>query len=72
MYLDDLYPINISGVDRGKYSELVKGGVDVTALITYKTPCVVNGQPSTVSPVIGAGVACNKIFLWPFMQTIKA
>ena len=34
-YLDDIDPFNISGLDRGKDSEQVKGGVYVTVVITY-------------------------------------
>ena len=47
-------------------------GVDVTAVITYKTPFVLNGKPVTVSLALGEGVACNTIFSWKFLQTIKA
>ena len=34
-YLDDIDPFNISGLDRGKDSEQVRGGVYVTVVITY-------------------------------------
>ena len=40
-------PFNISGEDEGKESEQGKVGLDVTAVITYQTPFVVNGQPVT-------------------------
>ena len=49
-----------------------RGGVDVTAVITHKTPFVVNGKPMTVSLALGEGVACNIIFSWTFLQTIKS
>ena len=42
-------PSNMSGVYGGKYSEQGKGGVDVTAVINYRTPFLENGQPVTVS-----------------------
>ena len=70
--LEDMDPFNISGVDRGKEGEQVKLVVDITAVITYKTPFVVNGKPGTVSPDLGEGATCNTIFSWPFLQTIKA
>ena len=69
--LEDLDPFNISGLDGGKESEQRKGGVDVTAVITYKTPFVVNGLPVILSLALGEGVACNTIFSWPFLHTIK-
>ena len=64
-YLKDIGgvdPFNISGVDGGKESEQGNVGVDVTAVITYKTPFLVNGKPVTVSLALGEGVACNTIF----------
>ena len=48
-----------------------KGGVDTTVEITYKTPFVVNGKPVTAPLALGEGVACNTIFLWPFLKKIK-
>ena len=65
-------PFNISIVEGGKESEQGKGGVDVTVVITYKTSFVVNGKMVTVSLALREGVACNTIFSWPFLQTIKA
>ena len=59
--LEDVDPFNISGVDGGKGSEQGKGRVDDTAVITYKTPFLVNGKPVTVSLALGKGVACNTI-----------
>ena len=56
VYLKDMEgvdPFNISGVDVGKESEQRKGEVDVTAVITYKTPFVVKGKPVTVSLALG-------------------
>ena len=53
-------------------SKQVNEGVYFTALITYKTPSVVNGKLVTVSLALGEGVACKSIFSWPFLQTIKA
>ena len=70
--LDDAYTFNISGVDRGKESEQGKRGAEVSSVITYKTTFVVNGQPVKVSLVLGEGVACNTIFSWTFLRTIKA
>ena len=70
--LEDVDTFNIIGVDGGKEGEQRKGGVDVTAVITYKNPFVVNGKPVTVSLALGEGVACNTIFSWPFLQKIKA
>ena len=43
----------------------------MTAVIIYKNPFMVNGQPVAVSLALGEGVACNTIFSWPFLQTIK-
>ena len=60
--LEYVYTFNISGVDRVKESEQGKGEVDVTAVITYNNPFVVNGKPLTVSLTLGEGVACNTIF----------
>ena len=71
-YLDDVDPFNIHGVDVGKEIEKGKGGVNVTAVITYKNTFVVSRKPVTVSLDLGEGVACNTIFSWPFLQTIKA
>ena len=56
-------PFNISGVDGGKYSEQGKGGVDVTTVITYKNPFVVNKKPVKASLTIGERVEHNTIFL---------
>ena len=70
-YLGGVDPFNISGVDGRKQSEQGTGRVDVTAVITYKNPFVVNLKPVTVSLYLGEGVACNTIFSWPFMQIIK-
>ena len=47
--LDDLDPFNISGLYEGKENYQGKGGKNVTELITYKTPCVVNTKLVTVS-----------------------
>ena len=46
-------PLNISVVDGEK--EINKGrlGVDITAVITYKTHFVVNGQPVIVFLALG-------------------
>ena len=70
--MDGVDTLNISGVDVEKESEQVKSGVDISAVITYKTPFVVNGKPVTVSLAIGEGMACKKICSWPLLQTIKA
>ena len=48
-----------------------KEGVEVTEVITYKTPLVVNGKPVTVYLSLLEGVARNTIFSWTFLQTIK-
>ena len=52
-YLDDVDPINIRGVDEVKEKKQLKGEVYVTVVITYKTNCVVNIQPVTVSITLG-------------------
>ena len=67
MYLEDVDLFNISGVDGVKESEQVKVGVDITALITYKNPFVLNGKPVTFSLALVEGVECNTIFAWPFL-----
>ena len=69
--LEDVDPFNISGVYGRKESSQGKGGVDDTAIITYKATFVVNGKPVTVSLAVGEGVACNTIFSCPLLQTIK-
>ena len=69
--LEDVDPINISRVDGGKESEQGKGGVDVTTVITYKNPFVVNRKPVTASLALGEEVACNTIFSWPFLHKIR-
>ena len=51
--MEDVDPFNISGLYGGKESKQVKVEVDVTALITYKNPFVVNGKPGTVSLALG-------------------
>ena len=43
----------------------------MTAAVTYKNPFVVNVQPVTVSLALVEGVACNTIFVWLFLKTIK-
>ena len=70
--MEDVDPFNIGGINGGKEREQGKGGVDVTEVITYKNPLVVNGKPATVLLALGEGVAHNTIFSWPFLQTIKA
>ena len=42
------------------------------AIITYKTPYVVNGQPVVVSFGLKEGVACNMVFSYPFLSALKA
>ena len=74
-YLKDLENVdtfNIGRVDSGKENDKGKGGWYVTAIIAYKTTFVVNEKPITVSLTLGEGVACNTIFSWPLLQTIKA
>ena len=56
-YLDDVDTLDISGVHGGKEIIQVKGGVEVTTVITYKPPFVVNGKTVTVSLAFGEGVA---------------
>ena len=70
--LDDVVTFNIRREYRGKYIEQVKGGVDVTTVITYKTHFAVNIKPVTVFLDLVEGVACSTIFSWPFLRTIKA
>ena len=65
--VEDVYPFDISGVEIVKESEQIKGRVYVTAVITYKTPSMVNRKPVTVSLALGEGVACHTIFSWPFL-----
>ena len=47
--MEDVDPLNITGVDGRKERKHGKLGVDVTAVITNKKPFVVNGQPMKVS-----------------------
>ena len=65
--MEDMETFSISGVGGGKEGEEDRGGIDVTAVITYNTPFVVNGQQVTVSFALGEGVACNTIFSCPFL-----
>ena len=65
-------PFNKSGVDRGKESEQLKVGLDVTAVINYKNTFAVNRKRVTFSLALGEGVPCNTIFSWPFLNTIKS
>ena len=51
--MNDVGLSSISVVDGGKESEQGKGGVDVTTVIAYKTPFVVNGKPVTLSLALG-------------------
>ena len=67
-YLKDMsgvYPLNISVVGGGKESEQVKGGVDATAVITYKTSFVTNAHPVTASIDLGEGVSYNTLLAVP-------
>ena len=51
-YLKDMEgvdPFNISVLDRGKETKQGKWEVYITAVINYKTTCMKNGQPETVS-----------------------
>ena len=72
MDMEGVDPFNISGVDVGKESEQRKGEVDVTAVISTKTHFVVIGKTVTVSLALGERVACNTIYSWPFLKTIKS
>ena len=74
-YLKDIYdvdPFNINVLDGVKYSEQGERGVDITEIINYKTPFVVNVQQVTVSLSLVEEVACNTIFSCAFLQAIKA
>ena len=51
--MDDVDLFNICGVDEVKEKKQLKGEVYVTVVITYKTNCVVNIQPVTVSITLG-------------------
>ena len=51
--VEDVYPFDISGVEIVKESKQIKGRVYVTAVITYKTPSMVNRKPVTVSIALG-------------------
>ena len=60
--LDGVNPLKISDIDGGNETKQVKLGVDVTAVITYKTNFVVNGQPVKVYFALGEEVERNTIF----------
>ena len=60
--LEDVNQFNISRLDKEKEGEQGNGGVDVTTVINYKTPIVVNRKPATVSLALGEVVAFNTIF----------
>ena len=51
--IEDVDPFNISGVYGGKENEQLKVGVDITTVITYKPPLVVNVKLVTVSLALG-------------------
>lgn len=64
-FLKGLYgvdPFNTSGVDRLKYHEQGKVGVDVTSVITYKNPLMVNSQPMMVYLALRELVAFTSSF----------
>ena len=69
--MDDVEPFNISVVDGGKKIEQVKGGVEVTAVVTYKNTFVVNGKLVTVFLTLEDGVACNTIFNGRFCRKLR-
>ena len=69
--MEEMYPFNIIGVEGGKESEQGKGGVDVTAVITYKNTFVVNRKMVTVSLARGEGVVCNIIFSLPLPRQLS-
>ena len=69
--LDNVDSFNISVVDRVKESKQERRGRYFTAVITYKKPFVINGQPVTVSLALGEGLAYNIIFSCPLLRKIK-
>ena len=60
--LKDVDPFNICGVDGRQVYEQGKGRVDVTSVITYKYPLVLNRKPVTVYLALGESVARKTIF----------
>ena len=42
------------------------------AIITYKTPYVLNGRPVHLTFALGSSIATNSIVAFPFLQSIKA
>ena len=68
-YLEDLdavYPFNTSGLDG------LKVGVYFNIVITYKTSFVANTQRMIEVFILVQLLACNIIFSWTFLKTIKA
>ena len=70
--LGDVDPSNISVVGGGKEIKQGKLGVEVTAVITYKTSSMVSFHCTKSSLALVEGVACNTIFSWPFLHTNKS
>ena len=62
-------PFGLGGVVKGDGDQSAK---DIEAIITYKTPYVINGQAVHVSFGLGQNVACNTILSWPFLQALNA
>ena len=61
--LEDVDTFNISGVELEKEGEQGKGGVDVTAVFTYKNPFVVNGKRVSLSHYRRRGGMQHHIFM---------
>ena len=67
--LDDLEgcdPFSIGGVGEGGTEPMV------IAIITYKTPFVVNGQPMLFTMALSKETSVNTIFGLPFLKSLKA
>ena len=66
---DGVEPFGLGGVVKGDNDQSAK---DIEAIITYKTPYVINGREVRVSLGLGQNVACNTILSWPFLQSLNA
>jgi hypothetical protein len=66
---EGIEPFGLGGVVKGDSEQ---AGKDIEAIITYKTPYILNGREVLVSLGLGKDVACNTILSWPFLQSLNA
>ena len=62
-------PLSVGGIGSGDGNPTA---LECMAIITYKMPFIVSGQPVVVSFALGEGVACNTVFSYPFLSALEA